>query len=52
MTYDQDPAIIFNAILPLYLNGQILRMLQVSTLASHISDTALTHLALSGVHRG
>jgi len=30
MTYDQDPAIIFNAILPLYLNGQILRMLQES----------------------
>lgn len=30
MTYDQDPAIIFNAMLPLYLNGQILRMLQES----------------------
>jgi len=30
MSYEQDPLIIFNAVLPLYLNGQILRMLQES----------------------
>jgi len=30
MTYEQDPITIFNAVLPLYVNGQVLRMLQES----------------------
>jgi len=30
MSYDQDPLVIFNAVLPLFLNGQVLRMLQES----------------------